>query len=200
MWILALIRVRAIISGVNGLPGLMTAYFTPTGALPVVADVNDVTGRVRSFWVALVGQLAAGTSVAVQQSTDTIDELTGALLGRVSAASAPTTVTATGTGELPPSTALGIRLVTNTIVVRRLLQGRIFVSPCALATSNSGLPAGTAVTQGNVAGAALLSGATACKSQVWHRPTPGGSDGTRGDVLSATTDSAKLWVLRSRRD
>lgn len=197
---MTMIRVRAIISGVNGLPGLMTAYFQPALVTPTVAEVNDATGRVRAFWVALAAQLAASTVVTVQQSTDTIDQATGALFGRVSAASAPAAVTSVGSGELPPATAAGIRLNTSTVVGTRILQGRVFVSPLALAANTNGVPSASLVAALNAAGATLLTGATGIFPLVWHRPTPGGSNGSDGAITSATGDSTKLWVLRSRRD
>lgn len=197
---MTMIRVRAVISGVSGLPGLMTAYYQPALVTPSVAEVNDATGRVRAFWVALAPQLAAGTVVTVQQSTDTIDQATGALFGRVSAASAPAAVTSTGTGELPPATAAGMRLQTTTVVGSRLLQGRIFVSPLAMVASNNGVPSAGVVAALGTAGTALQTGATGITLLVWHRPTAGGSNGSSAAVNSAQADSSKLWVLRSRRD
>lgn len=197
---MTMIRVRAVINGVTGLPGLSTFYFSGAGAPPSVAEANDATGRVRAFWLACATQLAAGTTVLVQQTTDTIDTSTGELTGRTAAASAPTVVTSSGSGELPPATAGGVRLSTIVVVNRRLLQGRAFVSPLATTASTSGVPSTNLVTQLNVAGAALLSGASAISCCVWHRPSPGGSNGSLGNVSAAVADTSKLWVLRSRRD
>jgi hypothetical protein len=197
---MAFIRVRATIQGVSGLPGLMTTYWSGTATPPAVADVNDATGRVRSFWVALVAQLAAGATVSVQQTADYIDPTTGQLLGRVSAASAPALVTSTGTQELPPATALGIRFTSTTVINRRIVQGRSFVSPLALAANTNGLPSAGALSAATTACAALFSGATSIVPTIWHRPTPGGSNGASVVATAAAPDPTKLWVLRSRRD
>src|SRR6266511_1403221 len=107
---MSMIRVHAVISGVQGLPGLMSAYFTNASTVPTVAECNDATGRVRAFWVALAAQLATLGTFTVQQQLDQLDPVTGALLGRFAAASAPTAVVGSGGATMPFSSALGIRL------------------------------------------------------------------------------------------
>lgn len=192
-------RVRCVLGGTSGLPGLMTAYYTSPNVPPTAGDITDATGRVRAFWVAVAGQLAAGVTAQVQQSCDLIDSATGDLQGRVNASALPALVTSTGTQELPPATAGGIRLVTNTVIFRRVVQGRIFVSPLALAANTNGLPSAGLIAALGTAGTALGTGGTGIINVVWHRPDVAHSGGSVATVTGYSVDASKLWVLRSRR-
>lgn len=192
-------RVRATISGVSGLPGLYTAYFSGSAGVTTVAEANDVCARVRALWNQVKGDLAASVTVLVSPLVDSLDTITGALTGRTTASSVPTVVTSSGTGELPPFTMGGLRLLTAGVVNGRLLQGRSFIGPLATASSSSGVPSAGFVTDMNAAGLLLVSGATALINVVWHRPSPSHTGGLSSLVTSYSADS-KLWVLRSRRD
>jgi len=197
---MAIARVRAVVGGVSGLPGLSTFYFHIAGTSVTAAEANDVTGRVRLCWDAFKALLAAGTTVLVQQGVDVLDSASGALLAKGSATAAPAVVTSTGVGELPPATAMGLRLFTAVVIGGRALQGRAFLSPLSTNAATAGVPSSTAITAANAAGAALLTGATGSTCVVWHRPSIAHTGGLAADVSSVGADSAKLWVLRSRRD
>lgn len=193
-------RVRAVISGASGLPGLFTAYFKGTTAVPSSAEANDMGARVRAYWQQLHSDLAAGTTVQVDGTVDTLDDVSGTLTGRAGMTSVPAVVTSSGTGELPPATAAGLRYITTTIFGTRILQGRSFVSPLALASSTSGQPSSGLVADLNAAGPLLATGATAVTHAVWHRPSASHTGGGSATVTGYSADSGKLWVLRSRRD
>lgn len=195
-----MIRTKAVISGVTGLPGLQSVYFTGASITPTAAECSDAVARVRAFWVALAGQMASGCTIQVQQQLDWLDPVTGALLGRPSASSPPASVVATGTGISAPAIALGLKLVTAQIVNGRLLQGRMFISPLATTAVTAGIPSTAATTAGTNALAALNGSTTPILPSVWHRPPPHSSSGAAYAVVSTAVDSAKMWVLRSRRD
>jgi hypothetical protein len=192
-------RVRAQIAGVSGLPGLYTAYFSGSAGVTSIAEANDVCARVRVLWNQVKGDLAAGVTVLVSPVVDTLDTATGALLGRTAASSVPAVVTSTGTGELPPFTMGGLKLLTAGVVNGRLLQGRSFIGPLATASSNSGVPSAGFSSDMTTGATGLVSGATALINVVWHRPSATHVGGAVSLVTSYAADS-KLWVLRSRRD
>lgn len=196
---MSIMRVRTVIQGSQGLPGLSTLYANGTSATPNNADAADMVARVRAFWDSIKANLPTANTFLVQGSVDLLDPATGALSGSLSV-TAPATVTGTGGGQLPPANAILLTGQTGVVVNGRRLRGRTFISPVASVAMTAGLVnSGVAAT---IAASANLSltGVTASVPVVWHRPKlPGPLGGSVSPVTTYTVGS-QFAVLRSRRD
>lgn len=192
-------RVTSLITGITGTPGYSNQFFSISGASATLAEANDVTGRVRALWAAMVSWLAVGVLVNVEAQVTSLDVPTGALTGIITATT-PTVVTSTGTDALPLMTQAGLKLVTSTVSFRRLVQGRAFLGPLRVnATTVGGQPSTSLKTSVVTAGTALLSGATGAAPVVWVRPDVSHSGGATA-VVTSVAAADKFWSLRSRRD
>jgi len=196
---MSIMRVRFTITGLTGLPGLHTTYWTGASSTPVAADALDVVARVRAFWNTIKNNMAAGTTIAINQNVDVLDQVTGTLTGQL-APGTVTSVVGSGTSSLPSATMMLLKYQTSTIVNGRRLQGRSFIGPLSTLCNTAGdvTPANNALllTGSND----LTTGPTASSLVVWHRPTdllPAG--GSTAPVVSFATNT-EFSVLRSRRD
>jgi hypothetical protein len=193
-------RVRATINGVQGLPGLFTAYYE-SDTISSGTDALACANRVRSAWDVFKTSFTPAVSVSVQSIVDLLDEESGELLNSF-AVTPPALVVGTAAGAgAPNEVAAGLVYETGSIVNGRRLRGRSFLSPLShTAVAGTIPPAGT-VTNVNAMGVALI-GATPPLSPlphvVWSRPKPG-VNGSLHPSLAATC-AAKFFVLRSRRD
>lgn len=194
-----IMRVRTTIQGIQGLPGLSTVYARGTASTPTNADADDMLARVRAFWLALIGVLPTSIVAQVQGQVDLITETTGALGGSLSRTS-PAAVTGTGGGAGPIAAAVVLQLQTGVIINGRRLRGRSFISPVATGANSGGFVSAATISTTVAAGVAMLTGTTASKPVVWHRPNPvGAANGSAFDV-SAYAVGPNFGVLRSRRD
>lgn len=196
---MVMMRVRTVLDGVQGLPGLATAYFNGASSTPVAADATDVVGRVRAFWLAIASLIPAPVVYHVSNQVDLIDPADGQLVGGLAPA-AVLQVAGTGGASGPAPVAFLLVLNTGSIVNGRRLQGRWFIAP-APASVNSAGSFGTAQQATLTAAAAgMLTGGTASVPVVWHRPkvTPF----SPGIVAPVTGYASRtpFAVLRSRRD
>lgn len=194
-----LARVRAVLAGASGLPGLYSAYFNIAGTTPTLAEANDVCGRVRAMWNGVATLLAPGMTVTVDPVVISLDAATGALLGST-AATPVSVVTGTGAAEAPAATMLGLQLITGVVVGGRFVRGRSFIGPVAVATNSAGVPTAGSRTSLASAGLSLLTGATGSTLVVWSRPDPITHVGGGASNVSSVAADSKFWVLRSRRD
>jgi len=196
---MSIMRIRATIAGTQGLPGLSTWYYNGTTSTPSNADAADAVARVRAFFDGIKGLLPTANTVQVSGSVDLLDPATGALTGSQSV-TAPSIVTGTGGGPLPPANAILLTGQTAVIIAGRRLRGRSFISPVASGTQTSGLVSSAAIATTITSANTSLTGVTSSVPVVWHRPQPPGPSG--GSVSPVTTYSvgSTYAVLRSRRD
>lgn len=196
---MSIMRVRFNITGLAGLPGLHTTYWTGASSTPIAADALDVVARVRAFWDSFKVNLAAGVTVSCNQPVDLVDETTGILVGQLGAGS-PALVLSTGSGSLPSATMMLLRYNTGLIVAGRRLQGRSFIGPLATATNSGGDVVPTVNTALLTAAALMNTGATASLLVVWHRPTDANPSGGLTSGVTSYAANPEFSVLRSRRD
>lgn len=196
---MAIMRIRSLITGPNGLPGLHTTYWSGASSTPVGADAVDVSGRVRAFWDGVKTLLAQGVTVSFPFPADVLDHTNGNLQASLGT-SAPASVVSTGALELPKATMLLLKYNTTLVLNGRFLRGRSFIGPLASNVNNSGIPLAASNTTLLTATAALGTGATSSAQVVWHRPTP--ANPTAGAISPVITysSSTEFAVLRSRRD
>ena len=193
-------RIRVILSGFPGGPGVATFYS---------GDAPAMLPALQTFWTALTGILPTDLHIQIENAGDLIDPVTGTLVGAwVGAAQAPLTG---GSAEVyaAPTGALA-RWTTPVILDGHRVKGRTFIVPVTsnFFTTAGGLgPVGLA-TVTNAAAAFVTNSAGALA--IWHRPFKGSvATPTRparpahvgGQAfVTGSSGSPKAVVLRSRRD
>jgi len=195
-----MIRVRTVLTGWTGGPGLQTFYFSPISALPSQAEINDVAARVRAFWSAAAFFLASPVLVNVNPAVDFIDPSTGLLTGSGAATPAPGPVSGTAVGEFyAPGMCANLTFETGVTQSGRRVRGRSYIGPTTEGVVAVGqLTVGSTVPLVTAVGPMLVAGATPSKLLVWSRPKPG----RPGGAFSVTSAFVplKLAHLKSRRD
>lgn len=198
----SIMRVRTVLSGFTGAPGLNTFYFRPGTVGGSVADATDVCARVRAFWNGIAGILPSTMIAATAAIADVIDDTTGTLVGAFASTTPPTAVAGSGAGEAyAPQVAALLQLNTASFFSGRRIQGRSFISPLTEAAILGGVvPVATVSTITGSALTNLTPGAppTSSALQVWRRPrgaTPGASY-----IVTAFAVPVKTATLKSRRD
>lgn len=197
---MAIIRVRTVLSGWTGGPGLNTAYFRGSTSTPSQVDCNDVVARVRTFWSAAAGTLSTLASATVQPSVDILDETTGSLSSFRVATPTPLVVVGTAAGDFyAPGIMANFTLETGVSSNGRRVRGRWFVGPIAEGVAGSGILLAANAAQLVTAGAGLIASVpTTSQLIVWSQPRVG----RPGFVTNVNGFSCptKLAHLRSRRD
>lgn len=203
-----MMRVRAVVSGWSGGPGLSTFYFTD--ATEGLAEAGHCVTRVRAALVAIAQWLPNSCSYQISPDVDIVNPIDGKVTDTLSGGtSAPVVGTSAGSSFLPTPVAGVIRLKTSTFLAGRRLQGRIFISPMATATNTAaGIPLSTLPLDAEAFIQALLdTGSTSPLSVIWRRPRKAkplavppvtARDGATGRLTSGSFKPT--WgVLRSRR-
>ena len=194
-------KVQVVLSGFAGAPGLINLYWN--GAAAGTFTSGDATAAVAATYAlinAIKACFAGNCVMQVQPSVETVDALTGQLVGIVSATPVAA-VNGSGTGTVLSAEGPLLQWLTADVVGRRLVRGRTFLVPSAssaLATTGTVLPA----TVTTVLAAAATYIATSGPSPViWHRPVPfgTGANGSAHEIIAAGMPLT-VAVLRSRRD
>lgn len=196
-----MLRVRAALNGWSGGPGLTTFYFDP-GVLTIdAAMVTGVTGRVRAYFDAWKAFFPTTQSAQVEATADILEASTGALVGTVSAGSAPSVVVGTFGTPGPAFVCAVGRLTTNSFINGKRLRGRTYAGPLSSAFTDSVAPEGgllAAVQNGLIA---VNTPAGGPGLVVWHRPTKVGSSYSGGAIAGVVNTSVSpiFGILKSRR-
>jgi hypothetical protein len=196
-----LMRIRTVLTGWQGAPGLSTMYFFGVLPVPVTADAVDCVARVRAAWNGSVGLFTTSFKAQVQGAVDVIDETDGSLQGSLAGGS-PAVVTGTnGANYESIATMALLQISSGTIINGRRVKGRLFLGPVATpnVTSAGELLGATGTTVAS-AFAGTLTGSGGSTPVVWHRPTPLAPTGGAGCPATVFTMPSTLSVLRSRRD
>jgi len=200
-------RIRTVLAGWTGGPGLNTFYFQEPGTISQPTDGVAVCGRVRAFWNAVGPYFPAAMTAQVQGTIDTIDPATGQITWQDSV-TAPAVVTGTsGTNFLPTQCMILLKLGTSQFVNGRRVVGRSFLGPIGRLVSEAATPANVVVTAITTAGTTMKGTAPPYEQVVWHRPVYTGPVGARvlvtpgsAHAVTAVTVGTKYASLRSRRD
>lgn len=198
-------RVRAVLSGWQGGPGLSTCYFS-TGGSANSGDALTAAGRVRGAWDVVKGLLPSAVTVAVQGQVDVIDPVNGELQTSFGV-TPPATVTGTGVGNVgPPQVAGGLELFTNDVADKHRIKGRLFISPLVSANTVTVTPSAGTNSGLDAMGVALVTVSPPATPAlcVWHRPIFGPPPartllraGSQFNVMSSG-HATKFFTLRSR--
>lgn len=194
-----LIRVRTVLSGWPGGPGLNTFYFSTASGTVGNTEAADVCARVRSYWDSIKGLFPTSFRADVNGAPDTLDIASGVLTGTLNGGSPPQVAGTTGTAYNMYAGMILLKGATTAVVNGRREQGRSFIGPVTSGADVGGVPDAayrTAVSNG--ANVLLLTGSTTAFPGVWHRPVNGAGGSFNG--VSVFTTAPYFAVLRSRRD
>lgn len=176
-------------SGFIGGPGVTTLY-AQSGAV--------LNTPLRAFFQAITPFLPVPTTIHIDASGDELDPATGALTGTWTDTVVADTTGATSGAYAAPA-GLIVEWNTNGLGAHRRVRGKTYLVPSNQITT-TGQPQASAITAIQAAANTLVAAAAAPNNlYVWHRPTPGGSNGAAYPIVSAFVPN-KVVVLRSRRD
>lgn len=180
-------RARVEWTGATGLPGVSTFYFPDT--------LTDVSALV-AFFNAIKALFPGGLTWAVPPGGDVIDEATGELEGGWTATGSGNVAATGGTVNYLAGAGMTVQWNTNSVINGRRVRGRTFLAPTiAGCFENDGTPTAANITTVTTAGNTLV---TATGMYVWHRPTPGGSNGAAVGIANCQVPN-RGTALRSRR-
>lgn len=174
-------------NGQAGLPGVSVLYGAPG---------ESANADLRTFFNAIKAAFTTSLSWSFPNSGDTIDDATGTLTGGWAHASGGGAITGTATGNFAAGCGMYVQWDTGEIVNGRRLRGRTFLTnlSSAMYQSNGSIDDGIVTLVQTAADNLVATGSIL----VWHRPTPGGSNGTSALVTSALVPD-QVTSLRSRR-
>jgi hypothetical protein len=129
-------RIRVLISGLVGGPGVAT-FYAPDGDTTAVAALS-------AFYLGIKDLHAQNTSFQVNGAGDTIDELTGHINGVWTQSGGSTQTSASGSVSYAAGVGLRVRWLTGGIVHNRRVNGATFLVPmnsASYATDGTIIPA-----------------------------------------------------------
>lgn len=191
-----MIRIKSIITGLQGAPYLSVHHFG--GETPLAAQ--DAATAVRAWWDAIKASIITGTTITIDTLALQVVEATGTLVAAHAVTATP--VAGTGSGEVAPFATQGlVRWRTGVYQDNREIRGRTFIPRPSEADSLGGIPASGYLTLVNAASAALIAGAST-EFGVWSKPHTFKGSPRVGVFVPATVGQCwNQWaVLRSRRD
>jgi hypothetical protein len=193
----SMLRVRTVLSGFTGGPGLNTFYFL-TDTSPGTSDADAVLGRVRGLFAAINANFPPSMQADTSEVVDVLADVDGSLLDSLVGTPASPVVGTSSVLLGADQAMVGIRIGTATIISGRRVSGRSFVGPLRQdAFVDGNLGSGTESTfQDGID--ALLVGDSLHPLCVWHRPSgPGAGDG-QAVPNSTVTLAPRAFTLRSR--
>ena len=192
-------RVRVVLNGWAGAPGLLTYYYTnETAGIPDAGAAQNMVDHVRAGMVALQAIEPSLWNAQVSPTVDVLETTTGILATQVSVTPVAVCTGTSGANFGPAPTGLALNFSTSTVANGRVVRGRSFLSPMGTLADANGTPTAAAIGAGNAVGAALLGSGTPVIIQViWHRPVAG-AGGVAAPVVGHSV-SDRFSVLRSRR-
>lgn len=160
------------------------------------ADAGFVTD-VKSAYNGLADVVPTGTTLTVPNTGDTLADTTGTLSATWTDSGTGGTVSGTATAPAAAGVGACVTWLTGAVVNGRRLRGRTFIVPVSAGhyESNGTLAAGCLTLLNAWATAMVGVGGLV----IWHRPSPGGSDGSSAPVTGYSIRD-HVAVLRSRRD
>lgn len=175
-------------TGFSGAPGYSVFYATPAMGL---------SGVIKTFFESVKALIPQDVNIASPSSGDTLNELSGQLLGTWSGGVGGSTQ---GTSANPWAAPVGasITWLTDGVVNGRRVRGRTFLVPLNTgAYDYQGSLQATAISTLQTAANALVTSA-AGDLLIWHRPVNGGGGSVHAVTGARVADKAA--ILRSRRD
>jgi len=174
-------------SGLTGLPGV-SIFYSDFGV--------DAGASLAPFFSSISNRFPNGLSWSLPASGDVIEDTTGAVTGAFTSGTTVSQTGSGGAGAYAAGVGIAITWQTDDIFNGRRLKGRTFMCP---------LLASEFQTDGTVTAACITTLSAAATTlvatddlRIWHRPSPGGSDGDSGAVVGFSI-ADRVTALRSRR-
>lgn len=187
-------------SNFPGAPGYTNFHFRLIG--DITTELKDETmTKVRAFFQSWASFLPSGVTISMPSQFEEIDLATGELTGVESVTPAADVVGSASSAPYSPAVGACVTWDTQGFINGRRIRGRTFMVPLAPTSSfqSDGTLAVAGLTTMRAAAATLANATTGIALGVWHRPSPGGSDGT-WSLVTGSNVIDKTAVLRSRRD
>jgi len=180
-------RIPVTWTGLTGLPGVSVFY---------AASAVDAAANIDTFLSAVATRFPNGLTWSCPASGDTIDDTTGHLNGTWTGGTVIVRSGAGGSSGYAAGVGVAVQWLTGGLVNSRRLKGRTFLCPLLASEfqSDGTIAAATMTAITNAANTL----ATAGVLQIWHRPSPGGSDGVSSVTVGASVPD-RVTALRSRR-
>jgi hypothetical protein len=193
-------RVRLVLNGFVGGPGVITLYALDGAAL---------TANVATYCNNIAGAIPDNVTMHCEGSGDILNDQTGEITGTWTGGTV-TPHAGTSAATFPVVCGWVVNWITGTVLDGKRLKGRSFHVPAAGGIYDTNGQMVTASAAANEAVAQALVAAATGNFVVWHRPRKArAADGTRPAVTARlgghafVTDAFvpdKVAVLRSRRD
>lgn len=181
-------KIKAVLEGWDGAPGVNSWYFTSIGGLAPDADgIEAMAALIRDAYSDLKPYIVGGIRINIDPAAAVYEVETGDLVA-VHGTGTHAEVVGQAAGKdlaLSRATQINVRLQTDAIVGNRILAGRHFIGPC----SNNALDYGGKVTAEvaslvDTAYAGMLDIAGPHRLVVWSQPKPART-GSSGKPLPA---------------
>lgn len=181
-------KIKAVLEGWDGAPGVNSWYFTSVGGLaPDAAGVEALAALMMSAYDDLKGYIVGGVRINIDPAAAVYEVETGDLVA-VHGTGTHTEVVGGATtnfAQLSRATQINVRLQTDAIVGNRILAGRHFIGPCGNnAIGFDGKVKAEVATAVETAYAGMLDIAGPHRLVVWSQPKPART-GSSGKPLPA---------------
>lgn len=193
-------RVRAALSGwPSGGPGVMTHFFADND-VDMAGGAQTSADRVRDALIAGRNLFTAALTWTVSSQVDRIDLANGNVTATLGVTGS-TGVGGSGTGWAPTPIAVMVRFETDLFIAGHRVRGRTYLSPIDVSMmEGDGTPSAVGLAHAESFATAMEDeGLTGIHHVIWHRPSPGGTDG-QVSVVTGHIVPNKYAILRSRRD
>lgn len=185
-------------SGFSGAPGYTNLYFLDPDPISQ-AGLDETGARSRTFWGALGPYLPTGVTITMPTLLQEIQSDNGELI-QEHIFPGGTPVSGSAGNQYASASGACITWHSIGIINGRKLRGRTFLVPLGNQVfSADGTLSDSIRASIQTAANALANATTGIDLAVWHRPTPGLSDGAAAGVTHGTVND-KGAILRSRRD
>lgn len=185
-------------AGFIGAPGYTNMHFLDPDPISQ-AGLDQTALRLHNFWDAMEAHLPGPVTITLPNILEELDTATGELIAE-HPFEPGTLIDGTGSSVFAAAAGACINWNTVGIVNGRRLRGRTFIVPLQASSFEAdGTLTSTVRTALITAGNALADASIGIDLAVWHRPSPGGSDGAAAGVTTCTVNDRGA-VLRSRRD
>jgi hypothetical protein len=208
--------VRTGWSGTSGGPGITQWAIAETleggvGSFFTQTNVQIAVNEMRVFWDTVKGLIPNEVTLTVSPTVDIYDEVSGDLIGSITATTSPLTVAGTDAGAFSMASGMKVKLATGTIRNGRRVAGATYIVPGGASSFNtSGVVPSTPRTTVNNAGNAFRVAMLAqlILHVVYSRPVTADPDATPPVVardgalaeITAYDTNEKTAILRGRRD
>lgn len=188
-----MLRVQSVFTGLPGMPGISSTYFSGAGAV----DAQTAVNRVRAFWDGLFVGLSDGLVIQIAPDVYEIDPEDGVIFD-IHAIAGETWTGGSADEVLPFATQVNLSFLTAGVVRGRRVRGRNFIPGYvegsnvdgALTVSASGALEALATTT-------LGDTSDPMRQLVWSRPTL--TDAGSSHEVTSYLVPEQFAVLRSRR-